>query len=615
MSIQVNSGASQVNWESLLSKLGDVEKSTSADGKESFKITMKSGEDTKTFSVNIPDDLELPESVDSKSIDSLISKLTDITDTFTPEEMATLRENLIVGYNMAMESLSKSGGTSDTEKTEGTTATEGAEAPNSKSTKSVMFDIYALMQLLIEVAQKQKDASRELRSAESLSIQNAIQNQANQQAAAAWIGLVVGVTTAAISFTASAIMTGMQINQGMKQADMTKSAGLDASQTKVDMLVKADSVPNSQKQLAATMKDVGVDTAAKVSADYNAKLNDPESGNLRMNFNQAKTNFDQKTTNYSNAKSQLNEAKITLDTKEQAKTTAQTNLDAKKAEVGLDAKQTEYDNAVKALEDNEANFGKNSMERPQLEARVNETKAALDTAKAQIQPQQQALEQATQEVNTAQNDVNLKQNDVNIAKGEVDTAKGQYDTARNDLAKRAGSIADEYTNKYDAALKRQANPPAGADKAQLKADVETARNEMKMARALQANDLAQEGVLSPGEHSDLVTSARVEADAASNRFVSSTDYKSVERRIIMLTGLNQVFTQFGNIGQSVSQGVSQLMMAEATRTNAEQEKSKEELDQTKDLYSAAQDLVNKVVQIMQAVSQAESQSVRDAIQA
>jgi len=46
-----------------------------------------------------------------------------------------------------------------------------------------------------------------------------------------------------------------------------------------------------------------------------------------------------------------------------------------------------------------------------------------------------------------------------------------------------------------------------------------------------------------------------------------------------------------------------------------QQQQQEELEQTKDLFGQAQNLVDSVVQLMQAVSAAESQSMRDAIQA
>ena len=47
MSIQVNGNATSVNWEALLGKLGDVQKTTGTDGKEALTLTMQVGGETK----------------------------------------------------------------------------------------------------------------------------------------------------------------------------------------------------------------------------------------------------------------------------------------------------------------------------------------------------------------------------------------------------------------------------------------------------------------------------------------------------------------------------------------------------------------------------------------
>ena len=73
MSIQVNTAnAKSVNWEQILSSIGDVQKANSVDGKETFTIRVKEGGVPSTLTVNIPDDLELPDTVDSTSLQSLV---------------------------------------------------------------------------------------------------------------------------------------------------------------------------------------------------------------------------------------------------------------------------------------------------------------------------------------------------------------------------------------------------------------------------------------------------------------------------------------------------------------------------------------------------------------
>ena len=58
-----------------------------------------------------------------------------------------------------------------------------------------------------------------------------------------------------------------------------------------------------------------------------------------------------------------------------------------------------------------------------------------------------------------------------------------------------------------------------------------------------------------------------------------------------------------------------VQQAEQQRVQAEQQREQEMLDQTKDLFAQDQKVIDAVVQLMQAVLQAETTSMRDAIQA
>ena len=75
-----------------------------------------------------------------------------------------------------------------------------------------------------------------------------------------------------------------------------------------------------------------------------------------------------------------------------------------------------------------------------------------------------------------------------------------------------------------------------------------------------------------------------------------------------------IVNAIGNATQSFISGLTSYIQAGAKEGEAQQNKAQEELDQTKDLFTQAQSLVDAVVQLMQAVSQAETQSMRDAIQ-
>lgn len=600
MSIQVNSNSvdAMKMWETILSSVGDVQKTTTPEGKDSLTVTIGEGEAARTVTM-VPDDLELPATADSAALDSLVAKLAGLGLAMTPEEVAAFKEAATQVYAAATKALAD---------------------VKAKSKGNTMYDLYALMKLMVEVAQKQRDAQREMRNAENQLVQKAIQNQADQQRDAAWLGLVVGVTCGLIS---AGISLGMMIGQSSaasKQSNLANNAGLDASSTKVDMLKMADSQIHADQQLATIQNKVGGETSNRVLNEFNAKVNGGEAGNLHTKFQEASSKLDQAKATLGVKEIQLEAAKAVHAEKVGAQNTAQQQYDAKAAEVGLADKQAAFDQAAGAKQQyirEEINAGRapSQDELARLDNNTAQAKAALDEAKQTLQPFETRLANAKLEVTDAQGNVANAQNDVTLAKSAVDTATTDLAKAKSDYVETLKSVGDEYAEKYQVALDRQKNPPEGVDKATLDADVKNARNEMLMARALEAKALSEPGVLSPAEHKQLVGGARMESDMALRRLNESEDYKQVGLRIQYLMGMNGIVQAIGGTLQSMSQNLSALEQAEATRQGAEQQRENEMLDQTKDLFAQDQKVIDAVVQLMQAVLQAETTSIRDAIQA
>ena len=600
MSIQVNSNSvdAMKMWETILSSVGDVQKTTTPEGKDSLTVTIGEGAAVRTVTM-VPDDLELPATADSAALDSLVAKLAGLGLEMTSDEIVAFKEAATQVYAAATKALAD---------------------VKASSKGNTMFDLYALMKLMVEVAQKQRDAQREMRNAENQLVQKAIQNQADQQRDAAWLGLVVGVTCGLIS---AGISLGMMLGQSSaasKQSDLANNAGLDASSTKVDMLKMADSQIHADQQLATIQNKVGGETSNRVLNEFNAKVNGGEAGNLRMKFQEASSKLEQANATLGAKELQLEAAKAVHAEKVGAQNTAQQQYDAKAAEVGLAEKQAAFDQAAGAKQQyirEEMNAGRapSQDELARLDNNTAQAKAALDEAKQTLQPFETRLANAKLEVADAQGNVANAQNDVTLAKSAVDTATADLAKAKNDYVETLKSVGDEYAEKYQVALDRQKNPPEGVDKATLDADVKNARNEMMMARALEAKALSEPGVLSPAEHKQLVGGARMESDMALRRLNESEDYKQVGLRIQYLMGMNGIVQAIGGTLQSMSQNLSALEQAEATRQGAEQQRENEMLDQTKDLFAQDQKVIDAVVQLMQAVLQAETTSIRDAIQA
>ena len=185
--------------------------------------------------------------------------------------------------------------------------------------------------------------------------------------------------------------------------------------------------------------------------------------------------------------------------------------------------------------------------------------------------------------------------------------------AKDDYVKTVQDVAAQYTEKYQTAVDRLNNPPEGADKAQLKQDVETARTNMEMAYAKESQLLSE--VLTPSEQKDIVAIARARVDTTMDRVTQRADFKQAERKMSTLMGINNINQAIGGVMQSTASNLAALQSAEATRTGADKAKQDEMLDQTKDLFAQEQKLIDQVVQLFSAVIQAENQSMRDAIQA
>jgi len=589
MSIEINTAANGVNWESLLSSLGEVQKADSVEGRQNFTITANVDGATKTVTVSIPDDLEIPEDVDQTALNGLVDKLKETGLGFTDEQIAQMKGAIAKIY-------------------EG--STQAAATVSSQSKGHVLFDLYALMSLMIDVAQSQRDAAREMRTAENLSIQHAIQNQADEQRAAAMVGMIVGITCGLAS---AAVSIGTMAGQGVAaktQSQIMSQSGADAAKMHSSMLQNTDSVANAQTKLDQTLAKAG-DAANEVLGDFDAQMVDDQAGNLRTNLDNAVAGLDAAKQDVTVKQTNVDAAQASLGVKQGEKITAQANYDAKTAAVA--EKQAALD-AAKANEQVANNapglFGNNAGTQ-----KVEQAQAALDTAKAEQATAKTALDDASKAVEDQNAVVANAQRDLGLANDKVTAAEGTLAKAKADYSKTVQDVAAQYQEKYQTAVERQANPPPGANKAQLKADVEAARTKMEVAFAKEAQLLSQDGVMTPSEQKDLVASARMRVDVTMDRVTQRSDFRAAERKMSTLMGINNINQAIGGVMQSTASNLAALRSAEATRTGAESKREEEMLDQTKDLFAQEQKLIDQVIQLFTAVIQAENQSMRDAIQA
>ena len=551
----VGNNPNPLSWLAVLNEVNGTTNASEAQqvstSNRSVTFTSDMFGESISVTLNIPDDLDLPAEVTPDAINDLLAKLVDSKAISNYGEFMIVQDSIQKVYSQMAAALA------DT---------------HSNSTGQVLFDLYQLMALLVEVAQSQRDAARDLRSTENQQIQNSIQAQADEQRAAALTGLIVGVTCGALSAIFS---MAMMVGQGAAykgQINATRASGMDAAQNKVSMLQRADTPEHAQAQLSKVESHVGSKTAQDVKS---AILADEDLG-------VAKTALDSEVPEgprLQEAKDQLAEAQHDLAGKRLDAVTARA-----KAGVGYGEKSTE----VKQRYIDECN-AKGVEQDP---TKIADYEAAI---------------RADEKVSTAEATVAAKQEAVQEAELDYRSAMALHPEERDAYRAALDKAADKFAAKYERAV-AQGKP---------KAEIDQARNEMLMARAYVNKEIMTDPGLRPSstDYQKSVANAMSASDSASQRLQGNIDYRQSLHRIEVFSGMNAINTAIGNMLMGMTQNISSMIGAEATRDGAETKMAEEQLDQTKDLFQQAQTLVNAAVQMMQAVRQAEAQSMRDAIQA
>jgi len=610
MSININTNANAVNWESLLNAIDGATKTEGTQGvadtrSVTFTTTVDGVETPVT--VRIPDDLELPATVDPAAIDSLCDKLVNDSGlNFTEEQIKQIHDTL----SSTLEKLSGAVNTDPTVKT-------------------VMFDLYKLMALLVEVAQKQRDAMREMRLAENLAVQKSILNQASAQRDAAITGMIAGAICCTMQVIATGVAMGMQAKAFKSQLGTDKTSGLDVARQSMDMTKAASSQDSAQTQLNKVKAEVGTQMSLDGHTRISTKV---EGGFSNGQVREAQTRFTNARDAFQN-KAEVSQAMQVLgsdanidtvtsaelagfDAPEVANVkTAVAKLDAFKAEAakldrypGLSAEDKAFfaDASTKPFESlsmadrtrmmqlkmsngtlsvDKFNFGDKPL--GQLKADV---KAAFDAANADLKAQ--------------------------IAPGGQ--ASVELEAAKANLRAQTKLEIQKYEDSYGNALQEYNDATKNGTKAEIAAasqKLDTAAAELKYARALGNAKRMQPDVTDAQTHLADVNETTAAYHAAQTTRANSVDYIKASNTITQAQAVNNLIAAIGGAGQSFIQNMTQLQQADATEQGALSKKSEEELDQTKDLFNQALTLVDSIVKLMQAVRAAEAQSMRDAIQA
>ena len=583
-----------VSWETLLSKLNQAsgtQNTTRTQGANGVtagsNITITAKVDGTDYSVTfpVPSDLELPGVVDQEAIDTLCEKLSrDSSLGLTEADVKAIHAGLTDALNAVSSSI----------------------VPNSKS---VMFDIYKLMILLVEVGQKQRDAARDIRAANSAQIQKSIQNQADEQKTAALTGMIAGAICCAIQVITTGIMLAKQGAAFKQQIGTLQTSGVDSAKQNLTMVKTASTPEAAQNQLhevaASAGQKPGVAPGRTVQQEIDAD------------------GFTETTR----AQDQLAQAKTKLanDTAELQKCERITNGDQlrsadlpdgplKTAVAKYEAYQQKVEAAGVSMEEADTFAGKMAQandgtlsvrERIQLFDQAN-LNPALKEIGTQTSAQLKADIQSAAQARIAELQVQIP-NDTTA----VEVARlGVRSSAKTDLQR----FEDEFHNALRDVNGITSDTPA-AEAAQLRNTLSTAEARLQYARAYANNELAKPGITTPAERAADVKAAGNRVDAAEQARHLDMNYLKASRKLQVGEARLGIVSAVGNVLQSFISNLTSYLQAEAKEDEANQTKAQEELDQIKDLFQQAQSVVDAVIQLMQAISSAETQSMHDAIQA
>lgn len=554
MSVTFNPNA---NWNSLvgeamqgtaLARAGDAKAVQGADGNLTVTFTGANGL-SQTVTIAPP-------------------ALDEATGTLTEEGLADLRAKLDGAFDALKAALGRA-----------TTLSASDTAPATDAQK-MLFDIYALMQLMLEIAQKERESARTQRQADLSREVADIRCQAEQQRTAARNGLIMSCVFSAASICAQAGTFFASSAAQASAAKMTKASGVDQAQQNLSLL------------------------SAKNGAETGANLTKAGKSMTPEQLQAAKANF---------AKSET--AKATLDSAvEQREAHIEASARGKAITAELDGKiapkQAEVDRLTAEVETLESDIAQAGEARAAvggkgesaLDAELAEKKTALTKAQGELDGLRAQREDALEAAGAS--DAKLQ-----ALNEKVKTANDAYVDALNldqsQLEAKLGAKRLELTQ-----LER--NP--AANKAEIKAakaEIADLEQQRTWGRAY-VTDQKMKGGYTDSLAAD-IEAAEQSFGKATKMLEHDAAYKAAEARAHGWQTAGDLLRQTGQLLDSVTQSVTGMQQAAATEYEAAAKTAEDARAESDDLATSAQQLVQSVLDLLQAILAAENQSINQIV--
>jgi hypothetical protein len=604
MEINVSNLTNKINadWSTVLSNIKGTE-ATEATALNARGLTMSSvnGEGIVGSVATAQPQLDAPEAADESAIATLSAKLgTGNVYDLSPAQVETLCKEVKADLTAYAEQLTarSTASTRDTSSTSDSSAsTSAASSTSASSTASVMFDIYALMALLVECGQKMRDAARDVRQAENEQVQTSIQNQADAQRTAAMTGLICGVAVCAIQVGMQAYNLSTQGKSFAKQMEAQKDSGVTAARNDLklaEMQMKPqDAMANYGKVANATPQ------ATRTTVE--GTFNDSQVTKLAMNDPALNPQVQQAQPQVQQAQPQQQAQQV----QPQEQVQAQPQNQVQQVNNGQQAQVQELPQA------------QNQAQQPQVQAQPQVNPQQVQ------QPQNQPVEGVNQDANAIaqQNPTATSlQEYIDAKKVELSNFKA---TCENPMTQEQALHVERLNLEINKAESLKTMTPEERlvlYRDQVKSELNDIRNnpnasakEIAYAEAYASKELAS--VSTPEQIKTDLVSAQARFNQATAVMQQDMNYLKGVHMETRSRAFGDMIAAFGNLGQSCVSSITEMLRAEATEMGAEQQESQEMLDQAKDLFNQCQSLIDSVLQLMDGVLQAEVQSMRDAIQA
>ena len=471
------------------------------------------------------------------------------------------------------------------------------------ATSQMLFDIYQLMQLMLEIAKKQKEVSVAARQADLARVTADIQSKAAMQRTAAKTGLVMSICFSLASITAQAVAAGMSAKAQGAANNLEAAAGIDEAQQNLQLLSAKDTA-QAAGNVHATEKGMSGTQLGKAREAFAGS--DQVAGELRDAIT-ARDTFKDNATKIGKLNGQID----------------QLNQDIRALGQEIDGLQQPPQNEVQPPQ-NEAQPPQNEVPaQPQNEVPPEgEAQPEPNSELAQKQAQKRALEDKLQRLTTERDGLLEQQGDKTLEglNGTVDDKKRELATKLNlDQARLESALGAK-----ELELVELENPPANAEEGQqmtsaeraqrietLKGEIKDLKAQVKWGKAHVVEAKMRNGLVESLAQDYELGQGSLKQKAKMLKF--DARYKAASASAQMWGTASNLLQQMGQMLNAVTQGVAGTKEAAATEFEATAKTDEEAMDQSKDLVGSARELQEGVLDFLRQVLQAENQSINQIV--